>query len=110
LGLPIHWIVAASPDLGTLHHTRATVEFMQARRAKVAGFVFCHPQSHRSDLADDNRETLASLLDLPCLGELPFAESWMTPAGLNPKDAQRWIQSLMPGMDKWMNKRRASIR
>jgi dethiobiotin synthetase len=110
LALPITWVVAASPELGTLHHTRSTIEFMLARKAKVAGFVFCHQANDSSDLVENNRETLESLVDLPCLAQLPFAQSWNAPTGLKPKDAQDWIQAIAPKMDKWLHKQSTLIR
>jgi dethiobiotin synthetase len=63
LGLPL--VVAARPGLGTISHTRLTVEAARAAGLDVRAVVLT-PWSDGNPLADDNRRTLAGLLaDVP---------------------------------------------
>lgn len=91
------WIVAASPGLGTLHHTLTTVAFLRAEGAKVAGFAFVQNEGASSALSQDNRDTLVDLLDLPCLAELPYLPAWNEPGALQEDDCRQWRQALEAG-------------
>lgn len=77
LGLPL--VVAARPGLGTISHTRLTVEAARAAGLDVRAVVLT-PWTDGEPLADDNRRTLAGLLaDVP-VHLLPATAS--TPAAL----------------------------
>lgn len=113
LALPIQWLVAAAPGLGTLHHTRTTVAWLQHVQAKIAGIVFCETQTERgsNDIAplaeiesmkicEDNKRTLEDLTDTPCLGTLPYLESWLDNKPLSPAECRLWLTAIMPGFKK----------
>jgi dethiobiotin synthetase len=103
LPLPsIRWILACSPGLGTLHHSRATVAYMQSQGAEIAGFFFCHTEAEISDLAEDNRATLEDLLAVPCLGELPYLATWNQAGALSPSHRQTWCRAMHHGAQHLM--------
>lgn len=73
LGLPV--LVAARSTLGTINHTRLTVEALRLRGLAVAGLVLVGPPNA------DSREAVALRTGVPVLGELPWLAP-LTPAAL----------------------------
>jgi len=65
-------IVVARAALGTINHTRLTLEAAQARGLEVAGVVFSHTAPILSEPDRANLDLLLESLHVPCLGELPF--------------------------------------
>jgi dethiobiotin synthetase len=100
LNLPITWIVAAAPGLGTLHQTRTTLDWLREQKAKVAGFVFCSTENEPSALLEDNRQTLEELTDHPCLGVLPYLETWSDAKALSQGESRLWLSALKPGFSR----------
>jgi dethiobiotin synthetase len=98
-------LIACAPGLGTLHHTRATVAYLQSLKAPIAGFAFCHRDTPASDaagdLSPDNRQTLESLTGLPWFGALPFSEPAARGLALSPAEAETWCAPLAKAMDAW---------
>lgn len=69
LGLPI--VIACSPSLGTLNHTRLTVEAADARGIQVAGVVISGWPANPGIAEETNRERLADFTGVPILGVIP---------------------------------------
>lgn len=69
LGLPI--VIACSPSLGTLNHTRLTVEAAVARKIHVAGVVISGWPANPGISEETNRERLADFTGVPLLGAIP---------------------------------------
>lgn len=69
LDLPI--VIASSPSLGTLNHTRLTVEAALARDIKVAGVVISGWPAHPGIAEETNQERLAEFVGAPLLGVIP---------------------------------------
>jgi dethiobiotin synthetase len=70
LGLPV--LVVARPALGTLNHTRLTVEAARARGLAVLGVVVNHARPGRRGLAErTNTAALRGWCGAPVLGEIP---------------------------------------
>jgi len=68
------WWIVAAPGLGTLNHTRTAACFLESKNKKLSGFVFNSTEPEISDLAENNRETLSELMNVPCLGEIDYYE------------------------------------
>jgi len=72
LGWPV-W-VAARPGLGTINHTRLTLEALQRRGVPVAGVVFVAARGERPDaLERENRRSIEQMTGTPVLGRLPYS-------------------------------------
>jgi dethiobiotin synthetase len=73
LKLPI--IVVAANRLGAINHLLLTLEHASCKGLGVLGYVLNQVSSEASLAGDTNREVLASLTGVLCLGELPFVET-----------------------------------
>lgn len=127
--MEIPCLLACAPGLGTLHHTLATLAYLGALEAPVAGFAFCHRDPTVPDIFEDNRRTLEALTGLPCFGAVPYspslagaprlgrpASSPSTEAGqaeaapgapLSATEADALASPLSPSLDSWWNSTRA---
>jgi dethiobiotin synthetase len=65
LGYPL--VVVASPGLGTINHTLLTVEAARAAGLEVAAVVLNPWPQNPSEIERSNRETIASLAEVPVL-------------------------------------------
>ena len=72
LKLPL--IVVAANRLGVINHLLLTLEHAACRGLRVLGYVLNQMEPEPSLAAETNREVLASLTAVPCLGELPYLE------------------------------------
>jgi dethiobiotin synthetase len=119
MGIPS--LIACAPGLGTLHHTLATVAYLQSLKAPMAGFAFCHrsspePTAHstahsagdptaddlpQDELSRDNRETLAAHTGLAWFGALPYSQPAARGIPLSPAEAEAWWASVAGPMDAW---------
>jgi dethiobiotin synthetase len=97
-------LVACAPGLGTLHHTLATLAYLDRLAAPVAGLAFCHRDPQAPELFEDNARTLGELTGLPCFGAVPYLPSLSTGGPLAPVDAGRMAAALSPALDAWWNK------
>jgi dethiobiotin synthetase len=68
--LPI--IVVAANKLGMINHLLLTLEHASCKGLTTLGYVLNRTSGEASLAADTNREVLAGLTGMPCLGELPF--------------------------------------
>jgi dethiobiotin synthetase len=73
LKLPV--IVVAGNRLGVINHLLLTLEHAACRGLGVLGYVLNRTERESSLAAETNREVLASLTAIPCLGELPHLEN-----------------------------------
>jgi dethiobiotin synthetase len=72
LKLPL--IIIAANKLGMINHLLLTLEHASCKGLSVLGYVLNQIESQPSLAAETNREALASLTGVPCLGELPYIE------------------------------------
>jgi dethiobiotin synthetase len=73
LKLPI--IVVAANRLGVINHLLLTLEYAACRGLPVLGYVLNQIEREPSLATETNREVLASLTAIPCLGELPYLDN-----------------------------------
>jgi dethiobiotin synthetase len=73
LKLPV--VVVAANKLGVINHLLLTLEHASRKGLGALGYVLNHTSIESSLAADTNREVLAGLTGVPCLGELPFVEA-----------------------------------
>lgn len=73
LKLPV--VVVAANKLGAINHLLLTLEHASCKGLGALGYVLNRTSSESSLAADTNREVLAGLAGVPCLGELPFVEA-----------------------------------
>lgn len=69
MGSPI--LVVARPGLGTLNHTRLTVEAARSRKIEVAGLVISGWPDQPNRAEESNLDAIASFADAPLLGLIP---------------------------------------
>jgi len=72
LKLPL--IVVAANRLGMINHLLLTLEHASCQGLSVLGYVLNQIESQPSLAAETNRDALASLTGVPCIGELPYVE------------------------------------
>ena len=72
LRLPL--IVVGANKLGMINHLLLTLEHASCKGLSVLGYVLNQIDSQPSLAAQTNREALASLTGVPCLGELPYLQ------------------------------------
>ena len=70
--LPV--IVVAANKLGAINHLLLTLEHASCKGLTLLGYVLTRLSNEDSLAADTNREVLAGLTGVACLGELPFQE------------------------------------
>jgi dethiobiotin synthetase len=68
--LPI--IVVAANKLGVINHLLLTLEHAGCKGLRTLGYVLNQLSRETSLAAESNREVLAGMTGVPCLGELPF--------------------------------------
>jgi dethiobiotin synthetase len=72
LKLPL--IVVAANKLGMINHLLLTLEHASCKGLSVLGYVLNQIDSASSLAAETNREALASLTAVSCIGELPYVD------------------------------------
>lgn len=73
LKLPL--LVVAANKLGAINHLLLTLEHARCKGLTVLGYVLNSVANDNSLAAETNREVLAGLTGVQCLGELPFIEA-----------------------------------
>lgn len=76
LKLPV--IVVAANKLGMINHLLLTLEHASCKGLSVLGYVLNQMESRPSLATETNREALASLTGVPCMGEIPYFEPSQT--------------------------------
>ena len=75
--LPI--VVVAANKLGVINHLLLTLEHAGCKGLNILGYVLTRISTEVSLAAETNREVLAGLTGMPCLGELPYVEAGESP-------------------------------
>lgn len=101
--LEIPSLLACAPGLGTLHHTLASLAYLGALAAPVAGFAFCHREAAVPEVFADNVRTLAVITGLPCFGAVPYLPALAAGGPLSPEEALALSGPLAPSLDSWWN-------
>lgn len=65
-------IVVAANKLGVINHLLLTLEHASCKGLRAIGYVLNQVTAESSLAAETNREVLAGMTGLPCLGEMPF--------------------------------------
>ena len=73
--LKLPTLVVAANKLGAINHLLLTLEHASCKGLSVLGYVLNRVSNENSLAADTNREVLANLTGVPCLGQLPFITS-----------------------------------
>ncbi len=94
-------LIACPPGLGTLHLTRSTAHFLSAHGAPMAGFAMCQLSPEISHVQTDNRDTLTALLQVPCVGLLPYCPGLDRRLPLPPAMAAFFVQAMSTGLAQW---------
>lgn len=89
--LPI--IIVAANRLGVINHLVLTLEHASCKGLRVLGYVLNRISNEASLAAETNREVLANLTAVPCLGELSYFEE--ARSGKNPP-LERFERELAP--------------
>jgi dethiobiotin synthetase len=76
LKLPL--IVVAANKLGMINHLLLTLEHASCKGLSVLGYLLNQIEKEPSPAAQTNREALASLTGVPCMGELPYIQGLET--------------------------------
>ena len=79
--LKVPVLVVAANKLGAINHLLLTLEHARCKGLTVLGYVLNSVADDNSLAAETNREVLAGLTGVQCLGELPLIEA--APAGKN---------------------------
>jgi dethiobiotin synthetase len=77
--LPI--IVVAANKLGVINHLLLTLEHAGCKGLRTLGYVLNQLSREIALAAESNREVLAGMTGVPCLGELPFVREPVTFSG-----------------------------
>lgn len=69
--LPV--ILVTRPTLGTINHTLLTIEALKNKKIPIKGYIINFSEPAKNDIAEKtNPEILRELVDIPCLGVLPY--------------------------------------
>jgi dethiobiotin synthetase len=67
-------IVVAANKLGVINHLLLSLEHASSKSLLVCGYLLNQVTAESSLATEINREVLAGMTGVPCLGEIPFAE------------------------------------
>jgi dethiobiotin synthetase len=90
LKLPI--LIISRTGLGTINHTLLSVEVARWRGIEVAGVVFNHLSPRRGLAERTNPSIIRHFLDVPVLGEVPYA-SFLKRKDRIDKTLKQWVES-----------------
>jgi len=65
-------IVVAANKLGAINHLLLTLEHAGCKGLRLVGYVLNRATDETSLAAETNREVIAAMTGVPCLGEMPF--------------------------------------
>jgi dethiobiotin synthetase len=66
-------LVVARPGLGTLNHTKLTIDYAKIKKIPVIGVILNQTQNHKTGLTEKtNLTALKALCNVPILGNIPF--------------------------------------
>jgi len=90
LKLPV--LIISRTGLGTINHTLLSVEVAKQRGIEVAGVIFNHLGPHRGLAERTNPSVIRHFLDVPILGELPYARFLKRKDRIG-KRLKEWVES-----------------
>jgi dethiobiotin synthetase len=90
LNLPL--LVISRTGLGTINHTLLSVEVARRRGVEVAGVIFNHLSPRRGLAERTNPSVIRRFLNVPILGEIPYA-SFLKNRGRDREKIRRWVEA-----------------
>jgi dethiobiotin synthetase len=90
LKLPI--LIISRTGLGTINHTLLSVEVARQRGIEVAGVIFNHLGPRRGLAERTNPSVIRHFLDVPILGEIPYAP-FLKRRGPDGEKIRRWVET-----------------
>jgi dethiobiotin synthase len=92
-GQPIEWHVVTRSGLGTLNHSRLTVDAIRGRGFRVRGLIIGAWPMQPAPVDHYNRADLPRYTNAPLLGAVPDGASQLPPPRFRAQ-APRWLSSL----------------
>jgi dethiobiotin synthetase len=90
LKLPV--LLISRTGLGTINHTLLSVEAARERGIEVAGVIFNHLGPRRGLAERTNPSIMRQFLDVPILGEIPYAP-FLIKRGRHGEKIRKWIET-----------------
>jgi len=90
LKLPV--LIVSRTGLGTINHTLLSVEAARKRGVEVAGVIFNHLGPRRGLAEKTNPSVIRHFLDVPILGEIPYAPFLKRKERIDEKITE-WVES-----------------
>jgi len=90
LKLPV--LIISRTGLGTINHTLLSVEVARQRGVEVAGVIFNHLGPHRGLAERTNPTVIKHFLDVPILGEIPYAP-FLKKRDHDGEKIRRWVEA-----------------
>ena len=90
LKLPV--LIVSRTGLGTINHTLLSVEAARKRGVEVAGVIFNHLGPRRGLAERTNPSVISHFLDVPVLGEIPYAP-FLKKRGRDGEKIRRWVEA-----------------
>jgi dethiobiotin synthetase len=90
LKLPV--LIISRTGLGTINHTLLSVEAAKKRGVEVAGVIFNHLGPRRGLAEKTNPSVVRHFLDVPILGEIPYAP-FLKKRGRDGGKIWRWVET-----------------
>jgi dethiobiotin synthase len=91
-GYPVEWHVVARSGLGTLSHSRLTVDAIRSRGLHVRGLIIGSWPTEPAPVDHYNRTDLPRYTDVPVLGAVPEGAGQLPPPRFR-EQAPRWLPS-----------------
>jgi dethiobiotin synthetase len=90
LKLPV--LIISRTGLGTINHTLLSVEVARQRGVEVAGVIFNHSGPRRGLAERTNPSVIRRFLDVPVLGEIPYAP-FLRKKGRDGEKIRKWVEA-----------------
>jgi dethiobiotin synthetase len=90
LKLPV--LIVSRTGLGTINHTLLSVEAARKRGVEVAGVIFNHVGPRRGLAEKTNPSVIRHFLDVPILGEIPYAP-FLKKKGRDGVKIRGWVEA-----------------
>lgn len=90
LKLPV--LIISRTGLGTINHTLLSVEVARQRGVGVAGVIFNHSGPRRGLAERTNPSVIRHFLDVPVLGEIPYAP-FLKKRGCDGEKIRKWVEA-----------------
>jgi dethiobiotin synthetase len=90
LKLPV--LIISRTGLGTINHTLLAVEVARERGLEVAGVIFNHSGPRKGLAERTNPSVIRHFLDVPVLGEIPYAP-FLEKRAHDGEKIRKWVQA-----------------